>query len=573
MRNGAPFINLGDDIAEPCALNPRLTTAASGLVANRETSMKLQRIGTLVALTAGLCPLQMVSAHEADAAGLGSVHFKVECNAKAQREFDLAMAYYHSFAWAEIKAPLDRALQADDTCGMVYWARALASLDNPFVWPGNVSAKTLADGTVLLEQARKTGLATQRERDYVDALAAFFLDADKLNHRTRAKSLETGLEAVAVKYPDDSEATVLYSLVLSANFDPADKQYKNQLRAARLLEPIFAKQPEHPGAAHYLIHSYDYPPLAEQGLPAAQRYSKIAPAAAHAQHMPSHIFTRVGAWNDSVAANSASARADTASGPNALHAYDYMVYAYLQMGQDRAAQGVRERATAIAKPPDNFAAAYAYSAIPARLVLERSDWAGAASLTLTPAADAYPWTKYPQAEAANAYARALGAAALRDGAAVDIELARLQRLQDRAIELKIGYWVEQIAIQMDVVRAFAAFKAGQVDSGIAGLRKAADREDATEKHVVTPGMMLPAREILAVALLENGDDAAALREFETVLRKEPNRLRAMVGASVAAERGGDAGKAGDYAGKVSQQTAQSDAGMPGLQLAKQSVTR
>lgn len=537
--------------------------------------MKLQHIGTVVALTVGACLLQTVHAHDAEAAagGLGSVHFKVECNAAAQREFDLAMAYYHSFAWADIKAPLDRTLQADNACGMVYWAQALASLDNPFVWPGNISAKTLADGAALLEQARKTGLATQRERDYVDALAGFFQDADKLNHRTRAKALEAGLEGVAAKYPEDSEATVLYSLVLSANFDPADKQYKNQLRAAQLLEPVFAKQPEHPGAAHYLIHSYDYPPLAEQGLPAAQRYSKIAPAAAHAQHMPSHIFTRVGAWNDSVAANAASAKADTASGPNALHAYDYMVYAHLQMGQDRAAQAVRERAAAIAKPPDNFAAAYAYSAIPARLVLERSDWAGAASLALTPAADAYPWAKYPQAEAANAYARALGAAALRDGAAVDIELARLQRLQDRATELKIGYWAEQIAIQMDVVRAFAAFKAGRADAGIGALRKAADREDATEKHVVTPGMMLPAREILATALLENGDAADALREYEAVLRKEPKRLRAMAGAGVAAERSGDEQKARDYADKITRQTAMSDAGMPGLQLARQSVTR
>ena len=367
----------------------------------------------------------------------------------------------------------------------------------------------------------------------------FFQDADKLNHRTRAKALETGLEKVATEYPEDSEATILYALVLSANFDPADKQYGNQLRAARLLEPIFAKQPEHPGAAHYLIHSYDYPPLATQGLPAAQRYSKIAPAASHAQHMPSHIFTRVGAWNDSVAANTVSAKADTASGPNTLHAYDYMTYAHLQMGQDRAAQAVRDSAIAIAKRPDNFAAAYAYAAIPARLALERGDWADAAELPLTPAADAYPWAKYPQAEASNAYARALGAAALRDGAATETELARLARLRDAATELKIGYWVEQIGIQIDVVRGFAAFKAGQTDAGIAGLQKAAEREDASEKHAVTPGPLLPARELLASALLERGDAAGALREFEAVLRKEPNRLRAMAGAGVAAERAGD----------------------------------
>lgn len=527
---------------------------------------------TVIALAA-VCALQPAAAHDADGATgkLGSVHFKVGCNAAAQREFDLAMAYYHSFAWENIKAPLDRTLQADPTCGMAHWLRALASLDNPFVWPANVSVQTLADGAALMDQARKTGLASQRERDYVDALALFFRDADKLNHRTRAKALESGLESVAAKYPEDTEAAILYSLVLSANFDPADKQYGNQLRAAKRLEPIFEKQPEHPGAAHYLIHSYDYPPLASQGLPAAQRYSKIAPAAAHAQHMPSHIFTRVGAWTDSVAANAASAKADTASGPNTLHAYDYMVYAHLQMGQDRAAQVLRDSAVAITKRPDNFAAAYAYAAIPARLVLERGDWAAAAKLPLTPPAEAYPWAKYPQAEAGNAYARALGAAAIRDSAAVETELARLQRLRDRASELKIGYWVEQIGIQIDVVRGLAAFKAGQADAGITALRQAADREDATEKHVVTPGMMLPAREVLAGARLEQGDSKGALRDFEAVLHKEPNRLRAMAGAAIAAERSGDSTKAREYAEQVSRQTASADVGIPGLQLARQSV--
>ena len=530
---------------------------------------RLHRTAMAIAALGALCTTQ---AHEGEGK-LGNVHFEVSCNATAQREFDLAMAYYHSFAWDEIRAPLDRVLQADASCGMAHWARAMAMLDNPFAWPGNVSAKTLAEGASLLEQARKAGLATERERDYVDALAAFFQDADKLNHRTRAKSLEVGLEKVAGRYPQDSEATILYSLVLSANFDPADKQYRNQLRAATLLEPIFEKQPEHPGAAHYLIHSYDYPPLAARGLSAAQRYNKIAPAAAHAQHMPSHIFTRVGAWTESVAANSASAKADTASGPNALHAYDYMTYAHLQLGQDRAAQAARDSAVAIAKRPDHFAAAYAYAAMPARLVLERGDWAAAAKLPLTPPADAYPWAKYPQAEACNAYARALGAAALRDAAATDVELARLARLRDLAAELKIGYWVEQIGIQIDVVRGFAAFKAGQAEAGIAGLRQAAEREDASEKHVVTPGPLLPAREVLAAALLERGDATGALAEFEAVLHKEPNRLRAMAGAAVAAERAGETQKARSHAEKISQQTARSDVGIPGLQLARQSVTR
>lgn len=536
----------------------------------------MKKLSIVAVATLGLLALAgQGRAHDGDTvpAKLGDVHFKVSCNAAAQREFNLAMAYQHSFAQHLMRVSLDKALQADAACGMVFWARALASLDNPFGWPGNVSAATLAEGLVLLEQARKTGLKTERERDYVDALAMFFADADKLNHRTRAKLLETAFEGVAKKHPDDSEAGILHALVLSANFDPADKQYANQLRAAAILEQVFVKQPHHPGVAHYLIHSYDYPPIAQRGLDAAHRYAKIAPAAAHAQHMPSHIFTRVGDWNASISANTQSALADTSTGWNMLHAYDYMVYAHLQLGQDRAAQQVRERAFGTAKTSDHFAAAYAYAAIPARLVLERGDWAAAAKLPIAPAADAYPWAKYPQAEASNAYARALGAAGLRDGAAVQAELARLQRLQDRAKELKLGYWAEQIGIQMDVVRGFSAFHAGQADVGLAGLRQAANREDASEKHAVTPGPLLPARELLATALLQSGDAAAALREFEAVLKKEPNRLRATAGAVIAAERAGDATRVRDLSDKLGQQTSQADVGMPGAQLARESVLR
>ena len=515
------------------------------------------------------------AAHDVDGPGgkLGDVHFAVTCNAAAQKEFNLAMAYHHSFAWEEMKPALERTLAADGRCGMVHWARALNLLDNPFGWPGNVSTKSLADGGTLLAQAKQTGLTSEREHDYVEALAAFFRDSDKLNHRSRALALELAMAGLARKYPADTEASILYGLVLSANFDPADKQYTNQLRAAQLLEPIFAKQPEHPGAAHYLIHSYDYPPLAAQGLPAARRYSKIAPAAAHAQHMPSHIFTRVGAWEDSVAANRTSAKADTALGPNTLHAYDYLVYAHLQMAQDLAAQQVRARADSIQKRADNFAVAYAYAAMPARLALERGNWAAAAQLALFPAADAYPWAKYPQAEASNAYARALGAAMLGDGPATAAEIARLGRLRDRAAELKIGYWAEQIGIQIDVVQGLAAFKSGQAEAGLAALRAAAAREDASEKHAVTPGPLLPAREVLAGALLTQGDAISALREFEAVLAKEPNRLRAMAGAAIAAERGGQAQKAGAFADRISQQTAQADVGRPGLQLARDSILR
>jgi hypothetical protein len=511
------------------------------------------------------------AAHDNDGK-LGTVQFKVSCAPQAQREFNLAMAYYHSFAWEQIEPVLERVTKADPSCGMAHWARALTLLDNPFVWPANVPPAKLAQGLAHLESARKAGLATQRERDYVEALSAFFEDHDKINHATRARALESKMEAVARRYPDDTEASILHALVLSATFDPADKQYTNQLRAARQLEPMFIKQPDHPGVAHYLIHSYDYPPLAPQGLEAARRYAKIAPSAAHAQHMPSHIFTRVGAWEDSVVANAASAKSDTASGGNALHAYDYMVYAHLQLGQDRMAADIRDRTVNHSRKPDVFAGAYSLAAVPARVALERGDWATAAKLPLA-AADTFPWAKHPQAEAINAFARGLGAAALKDAAGVQAELTRMQRLHDRLVEMKLGYWVAQVGLQMETVRGFAAFKSGQTAAGIDALKQAATREDASEKHVVSPGPLLPAREILASALLESGDAAGALREFEAVLGKEPNRLRAMAGAAVAAERSGDKAKAAAYTSRIASQTAKADAGIAGEQLARQAVLR
>jgi len=514
----------------------------------------------LMAAALGLLPASGALSHDAShGKGLGKVEFKVECNAAAQGEFNLAMAYYHSFAWgSSIEESLERALKADPGCGMVHWARALAMLDNPFVWPANVSAKTLADGAAALEAARTTGLRSARERDYVEALSAFYRDADKLNHRARAKAFEAEMEKLAQRYPDDREALILHSLVLSANFDPADKQYGNQLRAAKQLEPLLEAMPEHPGVPHYLIHSYDYPPLAQQGLEAAKRYSKVAAAAPHAQHMPSHIFTRVGSWKESIESNRASAAADAARGWNTMHAYDYMAYAHLQLGQDDAARKVMGDSAKVQNQLDNAAVAYAYSAIPARLALERDDWRQAARLELRPAAADYPWKKYPQAEAVNAFARGVGAALSRDLSLAQAQLSRLQQLRDDATALKLTYWADQIDIQALVVSGLIAMAEGRRDEGLDILGKAAAREDATEKHVVSPGPLLPAREILASTLLAQGRAPEALREFETVLRKEPNRLRATMGAARAAERAGDAARAKAHYVKVAELTAEAD---------------
>jgi len=521
----------------------------------------------VAALFVALCTAQSAAAHDGPAK-LGKVHFKVECNAAAQKEFDLAMAYVHSFAWELYKAPLDRALAADPACGMTHWLRALGSLDNPFTWPIPLTPKVMEEGQASLEAARKTGLKSQRERDYVEALAVFYRDHDKLNHRTRAKAFEDAMAGVAARYPEDKEATILHALVLSVNFDPTDKKYTNQLKAAGILEPILMQQPEHPGVAHYLIHSYDYPPIAKQGLDAAKRYAKIAPDAAHALHMPSHIFSRVGHWPESIEANRVSAEAAKASIPNRVHAYDYLVYAHLQLGQDAAAAKVLADMRGITQTSDAFASAYGFAAMPARYALERHAWQEAAGVPLWPAADAYPWTKYPQAEAINAFARGLGAAYSGNAQAAGGEVQRLQKLRDAAAGMKLAYWAEQIDIHAEAVRGAAAFAEGRQAEGIAIVRAAAVREDASEKHVVTPGPIKPAREILGDLLMRSGQAADALREYEAVIANEPNRLGPTVGAALAAEKAGDKAKAAQHAARVVELTKTADSARPEIAQAK-----
>jgi Tfp pilus assembly protein PilF len=510
---------------------------------SRERMIALS-VGCALALAA-LQPAAAQHSGHAPPPQLGRVDFPVECTAQAQREFNLAMAYYHSFAWHQMKEPIERVLQADPGCGMAHWVRALALLDNPFTWPIPLSPKALGEAAAALEQARQTGLKSQRERDYVDAVAVFLKEPDKTPHRARALALEEALGQLAQRHPTDREAAILHALVMSSNFDPTDREYKRQLRAAQILEPIFQEQPEHPGVAHYLIHSYDYPPIAKHGLDAARRFAKIAPSSTHALHMPSHIFTRVGAWRDSVESNRASAAAAPQHTFDRAHAFDYLVYAHTQLAQDRAAAQVISQLRA-APPVDHFAHAYAAAAIPARIALERNDWKQAAALELNPPAAAYPWKKYPQSEAINAFARGIGSAMAGDAPAAHAQVARLGELRDAMAAMKQPYWVEQISIQSEVVRGLALAAQGKRDDAIDVLRKAADREDATQKHVVTPGPLVPAREALAYRLLGDGKPGDALREFETTLEREPNRYRTVAGAAQAAEQAGDRAKAAQH---------------------------
>ena len=499
-------------------------------------------IAAAACLGAFLVAVAMSQEKAPELARLGKVEFKVECNGAAQQAFNRAMALYHSFAWKPAGDTFAAVAKADPGCGMAHWGRAMVLLDNPFVWPGNLPPAKLDEIAAALDAARSAGLKSAREKDYVEAVGAFVRDRDKVEHPARLRAFGEAMGKLAARYPDDKEAAILSALVTSASFDPADKTYANQLRAAKILEPIFLAQPDHPGVAHYLIHSYDYPPIAKHGLKAAKRYAKIAPDAPHALHMPSHIFTRVGHWQDSIDANRASAKAASRAQFDGHHATDYMVYAHLQLAQDKAARQAMEESLA-AQPVDHFGAAYAYAAMPARVALEVGDWKAAASVALTPVTGAYAWGKYPQAEAINAFARGVGAARSGDGKAAKTEQARLLALRDLAKEKKLGYWAEQIEIQALLVQGLSLLAEGKAAEAVEVLRTAAKREGATEKHAVTPGPLLPARELLADVLLETGKAPDALAEYEAVLANEPNRYRATFGAAQAARQAGNAAKA------------------------------
>jgi len=505
--------------------------------------------------------------HDHQLTRLGTVEFAVECNEAARTQFNRAMALYHSFVWPETMTAFDAIAAADPACGMAHWGRAMTLLDNPFVWPSNLPPAVLDKVAATLQQARSAGLKSEREQAYVEATEAFVRDRDTRDHPARVKAFEEALGEVARQYPQDKEAAILHALVTSANFDPKDKTYANQKRAARILEPLFAENPQHPGLAHYLIHTYDYPAIASEGLPAARRYAEIAPDAPHALHMPSHIFTRVGHWQDSIASNRASAQAAGDTTFNAHHAFDYMVYAHLQLAEDDAARKAMRQSIAM-KPIDNFAAAYAYAAMPARLALERGEWAEAARIPLEPAADAYPWNKYPQAEALNAFARGVGSARSGDAAAARQQQTRLVALRDAS---KVPYWSDQIDIQAAVVGALALCADGKRPECIDALRSVAAREDASEKHVVTPGPILPARELLADTLLDANQPREALAEYEAVLVKEPNRYRAFAGAMLAARQAGDEATARTYAKKLVEQTADAQPVRPSLTQARELV--
>ena len=464
---------------------------------------------------------------------IGTVRFPTSCNDTAQTHFSRAVALQHSFYWAEVRKSLEAATKADPNCAMVYWLHAMVAMGNPYTWP--LTGKALVEGMAAVELAQKLNPPTEREKEFIAAAEQFFRNADKVPAQTRQLAYELAMSKIAQKYPDDIEARIFYALALSANFNPNDKTYANQLAAAKILEVALAEKPDHPGVSHYLIHSYDSPPLAKRGLSSAYRYRDVAPSAPHALHMPSHIFTRLGMWDDSIAANTAVLNA-TREHQSRLHSWDYMGYAYLQKAQDEDAKRVLGEILALRKIDGETAtSAYALAAIPSRLALERQRWSEAASLKLPISEFDFGWQQFPQAEAIMVYARALGAARLGKVAAAKKDLERLKVLKAAMLEGKQFYWADQADIQIKAVNAWIARAAGKKPDALRMIREAADHEDGTEKSAVTPGPIIPAREQLADMLMESKQPRLALAEFEKALDKEPNRLRSLYGAARAAE--------------------------------------
>jgi predicted Zn-dependent protease len=463
---------------------------------------------------------------------LGNVHFETSCNEVAQRRFDRAMRYQHSFWYDAARDIFQEAAAADPTCGMAYWGVALTYLDNPH---NPIPAPNIPLGLAAIQKAKAVGANTERERGYIDALTFMYADADKLTHVERIHAYLKAMEALAAKNPNDDEAQIAYAITLNTSASPSDKTYVQQRKGAAILEPIWKRQPQHPGIAHYLIHLYDYPALANDGLRAAELYSKIAPAAPHAQHMPSHIFTRVGYWKESIASNIASVKAAKTEKEygSAFHGEDYMVYAYLQLADDKDARSVIDDMKAL--PAANsaaFGSHFAMAASPARYMVERGDWAGAAELEVRP-------SPFPHVMAITHFARALGAARSGKPDAAGADIAKLAELRDKLREAKNGYWAQQVDIQWQIANAWMLNAEGKTDEALKAMSAAADVEDKTDKSPVTPGPLAPARELYGDMLLEHGMAKEALAAFEATKAKEPNRLHGFAGAAKAAEKLGD----------------------------------
>jgi tetratricopeptide (TPR) repeat protein len=499
---------------------------------------------------------EVVSCGPKDGEIYGSVSFTASVPDSLKRDFNIAVALLHSFEYDESEKMFSKIIDSDPGCAMAYWGVAMCNF-HPLWFPP--SPLELQKGAKAIEIARSIKEKTKREAEYIEAIGKFYEHADQLNHRARILNFEKAMEKIYQDYPGDTETTVFYALALDAAADPADKSYTNQRKAFALLNPIFEKQPLHPGIAHYIIHNCDYPGLAEIALPAARKYASIAPASAHAQHMPSHIFTRLGLWDECIQSNLASVSAAKCYAERAnikghweqeLHGLDYLVYAYLQKGQDDLATKQFDYVQTINEAyPASSITAYAFAAIPARYFLERKMWKEAATVPLHPAN--FAWEKFPWQEAIIHFTRVMGTVNTNQIKEAKTELDKLKLLYDKlAKQPDKALEAPQVAVQVKTAEAWIKYKLGNHEQALDLMMAAADMEDAMAKHPVTPGEVVPARELLGQMLLQMNKPALALEAFETDLKARPNRFNALYDAGIASERAGDKEKARLYFKKL-----------------------
>jgi len=490
---------------------------------------------------------------------LGKLSFPTSCDPKVQAEFERGVAMIHSYWFLIARRTFEGVLRQDPTCAMAYWGIAVDLLNNSLaVVPPRADAEA---AWAALEKAREIGAKTQRERDWIEALTAYYRDYDKTPVNARLVAYNNAMAQLTQRYPDDYEAKVFYALTLQASASPADTTYANQIKSAAILEKLYEENPQHPGVTHFLIHAYDYHPLAERGIPAARRYARIAPAVPHARHMPSHIYSMVGLWEESIASNASAIEIQ----PDYFHAADFSVYAHLQLAQDAKAKALTDKSLATADRGDRpitFVNFTAKNAMVARCVLERADWAGAAALPFTP-------SQYPQPDSLIRFTRGLGMARTGDLAGAKAEIEAIKSLRAALERSNQSYWADRSEEQILAISAWVALKDGAPDQALKFMRAAADGEDGSVKHVAMENRLYPLRELYAELLLEAGQPAAALHEFETALEQTPNRYRTFLGIARAANAAGDRQKASEYYGRLVELAKNADTERPETREAKQ----
>ncbi len=505
-----------------------------------------------------------VHAHDTDSqtGPLGKVAFPSSCDPKVQAAFERAVAMLHSFWYSAGEKAFRDVLKDDPQCAIATWGIASILMSNPLAGQG-ASPKGAEAAQAAIDEGRRIGAKTERERGYIEAVAAYYADFATRSERDRQLARAKAYEALAQRYADDDEAQIFSALYTAGTQTQADQTYAAYLKAASVLETKFAKYPDHPGVAHYLIHSYDAPPIASKGLVAARRYAGIAPAAPHALHMPSHIFTRVGAWDESAATNKRSMEVAKAGNEpdEAYHAVDYMVYAYLQMGRDAEARRTIDDAMKVTGISARFVAPYAIAAMPARYAFERGAWQEGAQLQ--PSGSTYPFV-----EAITYFSRSVGAARSGDLAAAKRDADQLETQHKALLAAKNSYWATEVEVQRLAAAGWIAAGEGKSEEALKFMRAAADLEDKNEKHIVTPARVVPARELLGEMLLEMKQPDLALREFEASQTREPNRFRNYLGAARSAEMAGDSAKAAGYYQKLVALAKNADTMRPELVKAK-----